>query len=568
MDPCVLLDDATSGASTLLTGLVRVDAITLASIDEALRRGWGEGLFCFAWLPYDLGEAELGLSRGDVGALYWFRERIEDAARPAGIGPAWLADLAPQCDEAAFTTAAEEILGAIAAGSAYQVNHTHRLAGRLVGDPRSLYATLRDRQPVEFGALAHLPPPAAPWTLSFSPELFLTVDGDTATCRPMKGTAPLEQPATSLTEDPKNRAENLMIVDLMRNDLSRVAVPGTVGVSRLFEVEKVGRLWQMTSTVTATLAPGVTPGEVLSATFPCGSITGAPKLASMRIIRRLETDRRGIYTGCLGVIEPANTPLGWTMVLSVAIRTIEVADDGSARLGIGSGIVADSSPEGEWREGLAKAVFATARPCLQVIETMAVRDGDCALADGHRRRLAQSLAALGFPAAPSAIDEAVAGTGPGAWRVGVKVDRNGLATVTRAPLEQVDPDVTALLADAPWRVGPLSRHKTTFRAHLDAAVSRAVSRGAFDTVGFDARSRVLEGGRSTVFALIDGTWLTPPLRLGVLDGVQRAAVLGDPSLLGADAVEEAEFTVSDLVAAERVVLTNALRGILRARILA
>nr|WP_231979891.1 chorismate-binding protein [Tessaracoccus coleopterorum] len=284
--------------------------------------------------------------------------------------------------------------------------------------------------------MAHLPPPAAPWTLSLSPELFLAVDGDTATTRPMKGTAPADTDPAALRSGGKDRAENLMIVDLLRNDLSRVAVPGSVAVPSLFDVERVGNLWQMTSTVTARLTPATTPAGLLAATFPCGSITGAPKLASMRLIRDLEPDRRGIYTGSLGVIEPADTPLGWRMRLSVAIRTLEIHGDGAARLGIGCGVVADSTAGAEWLECLAKAGFATGvGPGVELLETMAVINGVCALGPRHSERLAHSAAALGIPAAPDAVTAAVAGTprAPGGCRSGSAPTASPPSRAARCP---------------------------------------------------------------------------------------------------------------------------------------
>lgn len=170
MDPFVLLDDALSGDATLLTGLARVDQVTLADLDDTLASGWLDGLHCFAWLPYDLGEAELGVGDGASGALYWFRERTPGAQPPPAAGQGWVADLGPGSTEAEFTAAVERIQAAIAAGSTYQINHTHRLVGRLLGDPRGLYSALRARQPVAFGVLAHLPGPAASWTLSLSPN--------------------------------------------------------------------------------------------------------------------------------------------------------------------------------------------------------------------------------------------------------------------------------------------------------------------------------------------------------------------------------------------------------------
>lgn len=569
MDPFVLLDDARRGSATLLTGLRRVTPVTLGTVDAALATGWAEGLHCFAWLPYEFGEAIAGLRDEGHGALYWFTDRA--AADPLAVLPAdahaWLADVAHDVDFAHFSARVADVQEAIAAGTSYQANYTHRVTGRLVGSPEALYARLRERQPVAYGVLAHLPPPAAPWTLSLSPELFMHVEGGTAVARPMKGTAPAATDASALRDDPKNRAENLMIVDLLRNDLSRVAVPGTVGVSRLFEVERVGGLWQMTSTVSGRLVPGTTPSGLLAATFPCGSITGAPKLASMRLIREVEREGRGLYTGSLGLLEPSDDDLGWRMHLSIAIRTLEIDAEGAVRLGIGSGVVADSTADAEWAECLAKAAFvATLEPTVTLKETLRVVDHTATLGQRHQARLSASARELGFAAVGGVIDEAVRATPAGRWRVAVDVSPDGSFSVARTSLDEVESDVRVRLADHPWVPGPLARHKTSARALYDEAISDADAVGAFDTIGFDDAGRVLEGGRTSVFAHLDGRWVTPPLDLGVLDGVQRAAVLADPGLLGAAAVHEHPLTVAELRRADAIVVTNAVRGVLPARL--
>ncbi|MDO5501387.1 MAG: anthranilate synthase component I family protein, partial [Propionibacteriaceae bacterium] len=356
------LEDAHSGRRILLTGWERTDLIDLTTIDGVLADGWRRGWHGFAWLPYDLGEAHLGVRGRAPGAIHWFADRDEGPITHRKQSEGWLAGPSHDIGEAEFRARIGDVHEAIAAGTTYQINFTHRITARAAGDPVELYRRLFERQPVAFGVLAHLPEPSAPWTLCLSPELFLRVDGGVATTKPMKGTAPAETDPGALSGDPKNRAENLMIVDLLRNDLSRVAVPGTVEVPALFEIEQVGALWQMTSTVRAELRPGTTPGELLAATFPCGSITGAPKLAAMSLIRELERSPRGLYTGSLGLIEPSDDALGWRATLNIAIRTLEIDPDApghNAQLGIGSGVVADSTAEDEWAECVAKAGFIT-----------------------------------------------------------------------------------------------------------------------------------------------------------------------------------------------------------------
>lgn len=564
----VSLDDAHTGRSILLSSLQRTDLVDLETIDGVLADGWRRGWHAFVWLPYSLGEAHHGIRGNARGALYWFATREEAGLRRQPGGAGWLTDAAADLDEARFAARIADVQEAIAAGTVYQINFTHRIAARFAGDPVALYRRLFKRQPVAYGVLAHLPEPAAPWTLSLSPELFLRVDAGVVTTQPMKGTAPADTDPRALSSDPKNRAENLMIVDLLRNDLSRVAVPGTVEVPALFEVERVGQLWQMTSTVRAELLPGTTPGRLLGATFPCGSITGAPKLAAMELIRDLEQDPRGLYTGSLGLIEPDGGPLGWRATLSIAIRTVEIAPRApghNARLGIGSGVVADSTAEAEWAECRAKAAFAGGvGPTVDLIETMRVIDGVAPLAARHEDRLNRSAAALGFAPVDGVIRRAVNDTPPGGWRVRLQVRPDGAVDVTRSPLDEVVGPITLRLAPEPWEAHALARHKTTTRAHLDEAQRAAAARGAFDAVGYDAHGRVLEGARTSLFARIDGRWLTPPLSLGILDGVQRAEVLAHPALLDTDDITEEAFTVTDLLRADAVAVTNAVRGVLTA----
>ena len=288
----------------------------------------------------------------------------------------------------------------------------------------------------------------------------------------------------------------------------------------------------------------------------------------MRLIRAVETEPRGIYTGGMGTIEPAPGQLGWRLRLSVAIRTLELDDDGRGRFGVGSGIVADSTAASEWAECRAKAGFVTRLPeSLRVKEALRVVDGECPLAALHQQRLSASAAELGFPAPVGAIAAAVAGTPPGAWRVGVDLFPDGRVEVVRTALTPLGTPVTVLLADAPWPRNPLARHKTSWRTHLDDAWRAAEAVGAFDTIGYDDAGRVLEGGRSTVFALIDGAWVTPPVGLGVLPGVQRAALLLDAGALGGRPVIERALTVDELRAADRIAVANAVRGVVGARLL-
>ena len=244
---------------------------------------------------------------------------------------------------------------------------------------------------------------------------------------------------------------------------------------------------------------------------------------------------------------------------------LEINGD-DVRLGVGSGIVADSTSQSEWSECRAKAAFASSlAPAAHLIETMRVVDRVSPLLDLHAQRLARSAATLGLPDPGAALADAVAKTPAGAWRVRVELSPTGIE-VSRTPLVEAPAPVTIIIDPTVWQGGPLAHHKTTDRAHLDAAIALAEQHGAFDAIGHDARGRVLEGGRSNLFAHIDGRWLTPPASLPILPGVQRAAVLADPSHIGATAIEEREFTVDDLRRATDIVVTNAVRGVLPARL--
>jgi para-aminobenzoate synthetase/4-amino-4-deoxychorismate lyase len=466
---------------------------------------------------------------------------------PAGLGRGTLG-----LAESRYHQQVGHIRDYIAAGDCYQVNYTFPLTGELWGPPRALYQRLRAAQPVRHGAFIQHP---EGWILSRSPELFLDHDGRGVTCRPMKGTAPRQaDPAALLTE--KNRAENLMIVDLIRNDLGRLAPSGGVKVERLFQVEAYPSLWQLTSTiraepVTANLA------ALLAALFPCGSITGAPKIRAMEIIAELETQPRGLYCGALGWLAP-DGPLR----LAVPIRTLEVDAHRQARLGIGSGIVQDSDPAAEWQECLLKARFLTELPPeLRLIETLRREpDGSYPLLPWHLERLQASAAYFGFPFSKTEVEAALAGVpaDPAGHplRVRLTLGPAGDLEITSAPL--APPEGPATVTLAPERLDsrePLLRHKTTARAHYDQAMARAMAAGHFDTLFCNERGELCEGARSNLFLRLDGELLTPAADCGLLNGVLRR------SLLAAGRAREARLTLADLHRAEAVFAGNALRGL-------
>ncbi|OYY64040.1 MAG: aminodeoxychorismate synthase, component I [Burkholderiales bacterium 28-67-8] len=643
-----LLDDhgatAERPSSRLYSGFVRehrcVDAASLDAIWARADADLRAGLHALVLADYEWGATLQGIasphppSGGDAPALrvlmFGELQRLTRAevdawldAQDADHAAAGVMHQQADTDLSAFTDAIERIHEAIRAGETYQVNHTYRLHAQAYGSPVALYRRLRARQPVAFGAFIELP--AAPGDqprhiLSCSPELFLRHEAGELTTRPMKGTAArADSPAADLDAaqrlalDPKARAENLMIVDLLRNDLGRIALTGSVRVSDLFAVEPYASMFQMTSTVHARVRPDVGFGDVLRAVFPCGSITGAPKHHTMTLIAQLERSPRGLYCGAIGWVEPpqGDARLG-RFCLSVAIRTLTLgAPHGglrAAQLGVGAGIVLDSRATDEFEECALKARFLTGLdPGFELFETMRASAGGVAQLDRHLARLAHSAQTLGFAfdraaalaliedfvsrlptsdagganglggaaGAISAFATSTSGSGPHRLRLSLAHDGRltlthgaltplGVAAVT-SPSELAAASDTVGLLIATQRLSdanPLAEHKTTLRRHYDDGVRAAEQAGAFDSLFFTEDGRLVEGGRTSVFVKLDGRWFTPPVTDGALPGVMRATLLEDPAWQAT----ERTLRLEDLARAEALVVCNALRGALPAHL--
>jgi para-aminobenzoate synthetase / 4-amino-4-deoxychorismate lyase len=594
-----LLDDASPADGAARSRLYSGHAGTLACDDaagwpgllDALAQALARGLYAVPLLAYELGEQLAGIegraATGPLAQVLLFAqcdrltpEQVQAwlATRTAPDAPAGIAGIEASVDQAAFTQAIERIRAYIAAGDTYQVNYTYRLRFDAFGPLAALYGRLRARQPVPYGALVALPGGAA--LMSMSPELFVRHEEGALVARPMKGTAGASgdpaldaQRGAELAADPKNRAENLMIVDLLRNDLGRIAATGSVEVPALFEVQRYGDVLQMTSTVRARLRGDATLADVFGALYPCGSITGAPKLRTMQIIRELETTPRGIYTGAIGWIDP---PQGGAAIgdfcLAVPIRTLalQAPENGVRRgeLGVGAGIVFDSDADAEYAECQLKARFLTGLPNeFTLFETIRASfdDGPRHL-DAHLDRIAASCAYFGFPfdrdAARTLVVDACLALPPGLHRIRLSAGLDGQATVESSPLAPNPREpVRVLLADTPTESDDLFlRHKTSLRSRYDAAWRAAEAKGAFDALFFNERGELTEGGRSNVFVRIDGRWHTPPLSCGLLPGVMRAVILAAPAWKATERVITREM----LERAEDIVVCNCLRGPLRA----
>ncbi|RAS22872.1 aminodeoxychorismate synthase component I [Paraburkholderia bryophila] len=622
-----LLDDCDATAarrsSRLYTGFVRervcADAAQLETVCESVAADTLRGLHAVVLADYEFGRHLLDgdsrllpkTQRGQATLRFLLFERCEKRSREevdawltgadgGAIEPsvAGTANVCASVERAQFDAAIAAIHTALEAGDSYQVNYTYRLGFDVFGSPIALYRRLRARQPVPYGALIALP--GSQWVLSCSPELFIEKDGAMLQARPMKGTAPRsvdpqadQGAAEFLRNDPKNRAENVMIVDLLRNDLSRVAQTGSVKVPALFSVEPYASVWQMTSTVQASLRPGMSFAGVLRALFPCGSITGAPKHRTMQLIDELESTPRGLYTGAIGWLDApsgvadgaaeTNSGVCGDFCLSVAIRTLTLshaAQTGELRgtMGVGAGIVLDSVAADEFAECQLKASFLTgAEPGFDLFETMlATREEGVRHLSRHLERLSRSAASLGFSlgaeetirAQIAATCESLAARTP--HRMRLALSKNGAIHITAAVLTPLsDPTVGVLLASdqnflATEAHDPLLRHKTTRRAEYDRGWREAEAKGAFDTLFFNERGELTEGGRSNVFVKLAGRWWTPPLASGVLPGVMRGALLEqDADLQAAEKV----LTQADLLNAEALLICNALRGAMPARLI-
>ena len=586
--PFVLLDDARAeGAAAARLFVDPVEVLTACSAAEvpallsALEAAQARGLHAAGYLTYEGGKALAPAWRGAVDAeagdtpLGWFglfrTVRRIDADKVADLLPdpasAWIGKVAPRPLRADYLAAVEQVLGLIRAGDIYQANFTFRADVPVLGNPLAIHARLRRTARAGYGGVI--------WTggqaiVSHSPELFFALRDGQVMARPMKGTAARladaeadAAAARALAHDPKQRAENLMIVDLIRNDLSRVAVPGSVAVPDLFRVESFPTIHQLVSDVSARLPEDAGAVDLLRAAFPCGSITGAPKVRAMEIIDELETDARGLYTGSIGFIEP-----GGDAAFNVAIRTLvlpqSALQDGPAcaTLGLGSGIVADSEPAEEWRECLAKGEFVgAAGESFDLLETMYFDpvEGVQRL-EGHLARMKASAAALGFifdrHGARNSLQSATFRMRSAA-RVRMRLAPSGALAVEVSPL----PRLAELPVPVAVRPAPMAAddfrltHKTSLRAAYDSARHES---GAAEVVFVDEPGFVTEGSWSNIFVERGGQLLTPPLALGLLPGVLRA------ELIDKGRAVESHLRIADLDGG--FFIGNSLRGLIPARL--
>jgi para-aminobenzoate synthetase / 4-amino-4-deoxychorismate lyase len=487
---------------------------------------------------------------------------LPDPPADAPVSPpgSWV----PSVDRPGYDVAIAAIHERIAAGDTYQVNHTFRLRSRLDGDERGFYRDLCFAQRGAYAAYLNL---GRYRVLSASPELFFRIDGDRIATRPMKGTAPRgrwldedEAIRERLRGSVKDRAENAMIVDLLRNDLARAARDGTVTWTDVFEPERYETVWQLTSTVAAELRPDADLAKVFRALFPCGSVTGAPKVSTMGIIADLEEAPRGVYCGAVGYVAPPGAP-GPRARFNVAIRTAVVdSETGVVEYGVGGGITWDSSAVAERAETVAKAAVLTARrPSFRLIETLAHEP-----ATGYRRleehlaRLGASASYFGFAFDEGAIrtrlDREAMRFPDKPSRVRLLLERSGRVETGVAPMPvSSEPLLLAIDLDHPVDAAdPFLFHKTTLRERYEEA--RARFPDADDVVLVNTRGEVTETTSANLAAKIDGRWWTPPRGAGLLAGCERAALIADGSLA------ERSLSAADLAGADELAVLSSVRS--------
>lgn len=584
----VLLDNSTRLDAVSLLFEHPVEIIRADRADEvepalaALEAGLARGLHAAGFFAYELGYvlepklAQLLPERRKV-PLLWFGLYTEPCELTGAEVQSWLTQeaignpilgaLAHSWDSVSYLKRFEKVQNYIRSGDIYQLNLTFKAKFNLDGSPLALYRDLRLKQRVAYGGLVDT---GDATILSASPELFIRKYDRIIETRPMKGTAPragtLEDDAEvrrTLSTDVKSRAENLMIVDLMRNDLGRIADLGSVSVTDLFTVETFQTLHQMTSGVRAELRSGVGIVDILKAIFPPGSVTGAPKIRAIELIRELETEPRGVYCGAIGRFSPDGSAL-----FNVAIRTAVVDRKGTGEMGIGSGIVADSDGVKEYAECLLKMKFLT-DPVrhFELIETMLYEPGDGIWLRGyHLARLAASAAYFGFAfdaaKVRDAIDAAIAEKPDERRRIRLLLDEDGGVTVTTAPQPSSPADAVMRYVISDTRLNSADLflyHKTTRRELYDREWKHySETLGADEVIYLNENGELAEGSRTTIFLERNGRLLTPRLAAGILPGTLRSALIDEGRAV------EARLTIDDLNKAEAIYLGNSVRGLIRA----
>ena len=567
----VIMRDAASGRwLRFMRPRQLVTARTLAEVTAGLRRVEKavvrEGLYAAGFVSYEAAPAfdsALSVNVDSHFPLLWFGlyESVEQVKLPTSArgGDTGQLNWQPSVRQAEFHQAIARIKVLIRRGDTYQVNYTYRLRTPLSGNPWGYFLRLAAAQDPPYGAFVD----TGDWVVcGASPELFFRLDGTRLECRPMKGTAARGRTQAedlaqvqALQASEKERAENVMIVDMVRHDLGRVAQTGSVKVDHLFAVEKYPTIWQMTSTIAAQTEAGLS--EIFAALFPAASVTGAPKVRTMQIIAELERLPRRLYTGAIGFFAP-----GRRAQFSVAIRTLLMnRKTGDAEYGVGSGITWDSDPEAEWQECRVKArILAPRMPGFSLLETMRwTPEEGYYLLEQHLERLQNSALYFGFRLDLAALrlelERWSASLGRKGRRIRLLITREGRISLEAKPLAKpaVKPQRIALARAPVDSSDPFLCHKTTNRIVYDAA--QAACPGFEDVLLFNEQREITESTIANVAVEIAGRLCTPPITCGLLPGTLRAHLLHQGELI------ERCVTLAELLHCPRTFLLNSVRGI-------
>jgi len=459
----------------------------------------------------------------------------------------------PAIDFTDYDCALSQIKEAIADGNTYQVNYTYDCRVQSSLSPLELYEMLRPHQTTPYTAFIENRYESI---LSFSPELFFELEGATIRAKPMKGTAPRgKNPAEDetnrqfLQDDAKNRSENVMIVDLLRNDLGKVAIPGSVTVQNLFEVETHKTVHQMTSEIVATLKEQTSLWEIFIALFPCGSVTGAPKRSTLQIIDALERGPRGVYCGAIGFLQPGHA------TFSVPIRILQrTHDETDYRYRVGSGIVWDSDIREEWLETQTKTAFLQGD--FQILETILIRDGAMLYRSEHLARMEQSAQTLGFSYQQPSLSKLPQSDAI----LRLLLSRDGTLTTESHSYDEIKSSRIQIATTRTTSFDPMLRHKTTYRPWYLATLEKIRQGLVFDEIFVNEQGALTEGARSNLFVQLKGILYTPPLACGLLNGILRQKMIDEGTCI------ERTLSLEDLHNAERIFCGNSVRGLIEVQL--
>ncbi|MGI2327267.1 aminodeoxychorismate synthase component I [Planococcus sp. YIM B11945] len=543
----------------------RLEAIPrlMADVEKALQAGF----YAAGYVSYEAAPAfnsNMAVQQNPKLPLVWFgifKEPAPLAEEFESSGEYAVSDWQMASSTSHYKSGIKQIKQAIEEGDTYQINYTERLHARFQGDDRAFYRQLTRNQQAGYSAYMNL---GNTRILSASPELFFRVDGGKITAKPMKGTAPrgrfLDEDQANLERllaSEKERAENLMIVDLLRNDIGRLAKSGTVTVPRLFEAEAYPTVHQLTSTIEARIEKLATVFNWFQALFPCGSITGAPKISTMKYIADLEQTPREVYCGAIGYITPQKNA-----VFNVPIRTVIIDKEKETALyGVGGGVTWDSTSEGEYQELLTKArVLSERRPEFELLESLKLENGTYPLLRYHLARIADSAHYFNFSLDQQALEQQLSNTAitnsEGSFKVRVLLSKTGAVAIDAQAVSKIAEPVTCVLAASLVNSrDPFLFHKTTNRRVYEEHQSNFPD--AFSVLLWNEKEQLTEFTFGNLVLETDGKFFTPPITCGLLPGTYRQVLLDEKK------IEEKVLSKIDLKTADAIWFINSVRGWLK-----